>query len=100
MHKYIYEFIAEFIGTFVILLIALKYKNGIIIGLSLGLVIFIGEKFYKASVNPVFTSIHYLSGYIDNHELKLFIIAQILGGLSAFFIYDKYFKKNKIYIYE
>jgi glycerol uptake facilitator-like aquaporin len=96
MSKYLNEFIGEFIGCFVITFTALYFKNILITGCVFTIMIFIGATYYDVSLNPVITFVHYINSTTNFNELIIFIIAELLGALAGFFIYDNFIKLNKI----
>jgi aquaporin Z len=81
-------YLAEYVGTFFfILAIFASGGNPLIIGGALALAIFlIGER-SGGHVNPAVSAAMYMNGSLKGTNLALYILAQILGGISAFYVY-------------
>jgi hypothetical protein len=88
------EFFGELIGGTILILSGFIFKNGFITGITLALLIIIGESFYSVSFNPMIATAHYLSGIINLEQFKFHLFAELLAAIIAFIIYDKYLKKN------
>ena len=96
MKIYFKEFFGELIGSILLVLSGLIYKNGLVSGILLAFLLIIGETFYSVSLNPMVALAHYLSGLINLDQLKLHLFAEVLAAIIAFLIYDKIFKKKII----
>ncbi len=89
------KFIAEFLGTFFFLgVILLTNGNALAIGLSLAIVVYLISKISGGHVNPAISIMMYAKGDLTMSMLVFYIIAQILGGLSALYAYKKALKFN------
>ena len=94
----------EFIGMFILIFIiscTVKFINNIYIRLILqGLAFYIAISFAiffsKAHINPIRTLVQYIYHYITFEEFITYIIAQILGGIAAIIIFEK-FIKNRVF---
>ena len=90
----------EFIGMFVLILSILctvRFIKNIYFRLFLQAMAFyiaisIAIFFSDSHINPVRTLVLYIYHSITFYEFITYTIAQILGGLMAIFIYDKYIK--------
>ena len=81
-------YIAEYIGTFFfILTIFASEGNPFIIGGSLALVIYLLAGRTGAHVNPAVSISMYMNGSLKNIDMFFYIVAQILGGISAYYAY-------------
>ena len=94
------ESILSFIFILVILTVTSKkeYSNisGIIIGLTLVLVHLIGISFTGTSVNPARSiAPAFIQGGEAFLQVWLFVLAPIIGGLSATLFYNEVIKSNK-----
>lgn len=94
MKIYVKEFFGELIGSIILVSSGLIFKNGFTSGITLALLIIIGETFYSVSLNPMVSIANYLSGIINADEFKFHLLAQLLAAIIAFFIYDKFFNKK------
>ena len=81
-------YFAEYIGAFFfVLAIFASSGNPLIIGGALALTIFlIGER-SGGHVNPAVSLAMYMNGTLKGVNLVLYILAQLLGGVSAFYAY-------------
>ena len=96
MKLYIKEFFGEFVGSILLVLSGLIYKNGFITGITLAFLLVVGESFYRVSLNPMVAIAHYLSGIINLDQFKYHKFAEILAAITAIIIYNIYFKKNSL----
>lgn len=81
-------YLAEYIGTFFfILIIFASGGNPLIIGGSLALVIYLLAARTGAHINPAVSIGMYMNGSLNNMDMIFYIIAQILGGISAYYAY-------------
>jgi len=85
-----FEYLFEFFGVFIIILIMLITKNWFFIGLSIALFLFIGTKYYNASFNPIAALAHYAVNDISIEDLFLLILAELLGTITGIFFYKIY----------
>jgi glycerol uptake facilitator-like aquaporin len=94
MKIYLTDFFGELIGSILLVLSGLIYKNGLISGFTLAFLIIIGETFYSVSFNPLIAIAHFLDGLINTDQLKIHLFAQLLAIIIAFFIYKYFFTKK------
>jgi len=81
-------YVAEYIGTFFfILCIFASAGNPLIIGASLALVVFLIYPISGGYMNPAVSLAMYMNGTLKQNDMLIYIIFQILGGLSAFYAY-------------
>lgn len=82
------SYLAEYIGTFFfILAIFASGGNPLIIGGALALAIFLIADRSGGHVNPAVSLAMYMNGSLKGSNLAMYILAQILGGVSAFYAY-------------
>jgi len=94
----------EFIGMFILIftiLYTIKFINNVSIrlifqGLAFYIAISVAIFFSDAHINPIRTLVQYIYHYITLEEFITYIIAQILGGIAAIMIFEK-FIKNKVF---
>ena len=94
----------EFIGMFILILMiscTVKFINNIYIrlifqGLAFYIAISFAILFSDAHINPIRTLVQYIYHYITFEEFITYIIAQIIGGIAAIIIFEK-FIKNRIF---
>lgn len=82
------SYFAEYIGAFFfILCIFASHGNPLIVGASLALVIFLISSISGGHVNPAVSLAMYMNGDLTQVDLLSYIIAQLLGGVSAYYAY-------------
>jgi len=81
--------LVEFVGTFFFLYVILATGNFLAIGAALSLCIFLGAKLSGANFNPAVTVMMVVAKKQKMNTLLPYIIAQVLGGLTALFIYKQ-----------
>lgn len=77
----------EFLGTFFLLLISALTENPIAIGLGLAALIYIGAHISGAHYNPAVSIAMVIRGEINIIECIKYVFAQVLGAITASFIY-------------
>lgn len=82
-------YLAEYIGTLFFLFVILFTGQALPIGLALVIVILILGKFSGGHFNPAVTLMMYVGNNLNKNDVLPYITAQVLGGLSALFIYTK-----------
>jgi len=77
------QLFAEFLGTFALILSIFFTGNWLMIGLTLGLVIYAIGGISGGHVNPAVSFAMYMKGSLGMAELLQYTIAQLLGGFAA-----------------
>tara|TARA_X000000368_G_scaffold167557_1_gene132251 strand:- start:4286 stop:4546 length:261 start_codon:yes stop_codon:yes gene_type:complete len=77
------KFIAEFIGTLVLVYVILATGQPLAIGLALALIIMVIGGISGGHVNPAVSFAMYLGGKLSQEDLIPYIIAQVSGGIVA-----------------
>jgi aquaporin Z len=84
------SYVAEYIGAFFfILAIFASGGNPLIIGAALALVVFLIAAVSGGHVNPAVSLAMYLNGSLTPIDLFSYVFAQLLGGFSAYYAYNK-----------
>lgn len=86
------QFIAEFIGTFLFLLIILIKGEAIPIAIGLLASIYAFGGVSGGHFNPAVSVMMLANGTIDAGRAALYISAQVMGGLSALILYKNIIK--------
>ena len=86
-------FIAEFLGTFVLVLSILATANPIYIAAAFLAAITILSKISGGHINPVVTLAMFMNGTLNLKQVLIYIPAQILGALGAYYTYNLIYKK-------
>ena len=89
------KFLAEYIGTFIFLSIIICVGEPIPIAVGLLAAIYFGGKISGGHFNPAVSTMFLLKKTITGEEYTYYLIAQILGAISALYFY-KYVTKNKL----
>jgi glycerol uptake facilitator-like aquaporin len=88
MKSEVLPYLAEYLGTFFfILVIFASNGNALAIGAALSAVIYLITEHSGAHVNPVVSMVMHMNGSLRQGNLLYYIIAQLLGALSAFYAY-------------
>jgi glycerol uptake facilitator-like aquaporin len=81
-------YLAEYLGTFFfILAIFSSGGNPLIIGGALALVIYLVGGISGGHINPSFSFAKFLNNDISLNKFLGYVVAQLLGGASAFYTY-------------
>jgi aquaporin Z len=79
--------VAEFLGTFLLILSILVTGNAFVIGASLAVIILLIGGVSGAHVNPAVSLAMWLKGGLSMNEYLLYVSAQMAGGASALYAY-------------
>lgn len=77
------KYVAEFLGTLILLLAILKYKSPIAIGLALIAAIYFFGNISGGHFNPAVSFMNYLNGMMPQQELLKYVAAQLLAAAAA-----------------
>ena len=92
--NYLIQFLVEFIGTFIFLTVIISTGNPLAIGLVLVGLIFFALYITGGFFNPAVTTMFYLNKSINTTQLVIFLLAQFLGGITAYYFYNNYLKSK------
>lgn len=82
------SYLAELVGTFILVLTILGTGgNAYLVGLSLAVVILFTGAISGGMVNPAVSFAMYLKGMLMPIEFAYYVIAQLLGGAGAFYAF-------------
>jgi len=82
-------YLVEFVGTFFFLYVILATGNFLAIGAALALCILLGGKRSGGNFNPAVTVMLVIAKKQNVDTLIPYIIAQVLGGLTALVVYQR-----------
>ena len=85
-----YNYLVEFIGTLFFVYVILATGNPLAIGVALSLIIIVASKSSGGHINPAVSIAMASAGKLNINELLPYIIAQVLGGLTALQIYKRF----------
>lgn len=89
------KLLVEFLGTVLLVFVVLTTGNWAAIGLALAVAIFLGGKISGGAFNPAVALSFYMKNIININDLVMYIAAQTVGAVVAFYIYQntkKYIK--------
>jgi aquaporin Z len=81
------ELLAEFIGTFILLIAILLTGYPLYIAAAFLAAITIAGAVSGGHINPVVSVVMYLKGDLAPAKLPLYIVAQLCGALAAYGVY-------------
>ena len=82
------KLLAEFVGAFLLMVsILASGGNFLIIGATLGVIVFLIGGISGASVNPAVSAGLWYSGTLSTNMFVLYSLVEILGGLAAAYSY-------------
>ena len=90
MQKYLQKYLAEFIGTLIVVSVILVTGNPWAIGAALVLVLLLISSISGGHLNPAVSIVMASSGKLSKTDVLPYVIAQISGGLLALAIYKKW----------
>jgi aquaporin Z len=80
--------IAEFLGTFLLVLSVLASGgNAYVIGATLAVIVLLTGKLSGAHVNPAISLTMYVKGGLTLKELLSYVVSQSLGGVASLYAY-------------
>lgn len=82
-----FPLLAEFFGTFLLLISILATGNAYMIGATLALVILLIGGVSGAHVNPAVSAAMLVKGAISMSEFVGYSLAQLAGGVAAYYAY-------------
>lgn len=88
------KYLVEFLGTMFLVFVILSTGNWLAIGAALGVAVLLGGAISGGAFNPAVAISLYSVGKLAKPDLLPYIIVEILGGLSAFYLYTNFVKKS------
>ena len=82
-------FAGEFIGTFILVFAILQSGNPFVVAAAFFAAISLIGALSGGHINPVVTIVSVLKGSVSPNSMFLYFIAQILGGVAAYFLYKQ-----------
>jgi glycerol uptake facilitator-like aquaporin len=81
-------YLAEFLGTFLLLISILATGNALVIGLTLSLIIFLVGGLSGANVNPAVSLAMLINGSLSVTDFVVYSIVQLAGGAAAVYVFN------------
>jgi aquaporin Z len=88
------KYIVEFLGTFFLVFVIFQTGNWAAIGGALAIAAFLGGPISGGAYNPAVAIALNAANKIPTEDLLPYIIAEILGAVSAFYVFTN-FVNNK-----
>jgi glycerol uptake facilitator-like aquaporin len=85
-----YNYLVEFFATLFFVYVILATGNPLAIGGALALVMLLAGKVSGGYVNPAVSIAMASAGKLNINELLPYCLAQILGGLTALQVYERF----------
>ena len=82
-----YQYIVEFVGTFIFLSVILASGQALPIAIALAAAIYFGGAISGGHFNPAVSIMKYFAKSISAQDTAIYIVAQVLGGLAALYFY-------------
>lgn len=87
------KYLVEFLGTLFLVFIIIATGNWAAIGAALAIAVLLGGPISGGAFNPAVAIAVYANGNLAKQDVLPYIIVEILGGIAAVFIYNKFVKK-------
>lgn len=88
------KYIVEFLGSMLLVFVIFATGNWMAIGAALGIAVLLGGSISGGAFNPAVAISLFYAGKLAKQDLLPYIIAEIIGGLAAFFAYKKFVNKS------
>jgi aquaporin Z len=79
--------LAEFFGTFLLLMSIFVTGNAFVIGGTLALIVLLLGGVSGAHVNPAISAAMYVKGALSVNELGAYVASQVAGGVASLYAY-------------
>ena len=84
------KYLVEFLGTMFLVFVIFATGNWLAIGAALAVAVMLGGPVSGGAYNPAVAISLYSAGKLAKSDVLPYIIAEILGGLAAFYAYKKF----------
>ncbi len=82
------KYLVEFIGTLFFLFTILATGNPLAIVAALYIAIMVGGSISGGHFNPAVSVMMTFAGKLSKKDLPMYLLSQILGGLSAYYLFS------------
>lgn len=82
------KLLVEFLGTLLLVFVVLSTGHWAAIGLALAVAVFLGGSISGGAYNPAVALSLYMKKALSMNDLLMYIVAQSLGAVVAFFLYQ------------
>jgi len=87
------KYLVEFLGTMFLMFVIFATGHWAAIGAALAIAALLGGAISGGAYNPAVAISLYAAGKLSKSDLIPYIVVEILGGLTAFFLYKKFVNK-------
>jgi aquaporin Z len=87
------KYLVEFLGTLFLMFVIFATGNWLAIGAALAIAVKLGGAISGGAFNPAVAISLYAANKLSKSDLLPYIIVQILGALTAFYLYKNYVNK-------
>ena len=84
------KYLVEFLGTMFLMYVILTTGNWIAIGCALAIAALLGGPISGGAFNPAVAISLYTAGKLQKADVLPYIIVEILGAISAYYLYIKF----------
>lgn len=85
--KTVLPLLAEYLGTFLLVLSVLSLSNPVFIGIIFTVILFLIIPVSGAAMNPALSFVFYLQGKLGMKEALLYTLVQLIAAGSSYFVY-------------
>jgi len=85
--KTVLPLLAEYLGTFLLVLSILSLSNPIFIGIIFTVILFLIIPISGAAINPALSLVYYLNGKLGMKEALLYTLVQLIAAGSSYYVY-------------
>ncbi len=82
------KLLVEFLGTLLLVFVVLATGHWAAIGLALAVAVFLGGSISGGAYNPAVALSLYMKKSLSANDLAMYIVAQLLGAIAAFYLYQ------------
>ena len=84
-----YQYLAEYLGSAIIVYVMLTTQNVLAFGGAYILLLILTVHFSGGFFNPMISLVIAMMNQISREEMLLYVLAQVLGGITALTIYKQ-----------
>jgi aquaporin Z len=88
------KYLVEFLGTMLLVFVIFATGNWAAIGAALAIAVLLGGSISGGAFNPAVAISLCHAGKLPKSDLIPYIIVEILGGLAAFYVFNKFVVKH------
>jgi len=85
--KSVLPLLAEYLGTFLLVLSVLSLSNPIFIGIIFTVILFLIIPVSGGAVNPAVSLVYYLNGKLGMKEALIYTVVQVIAAGSSYYVY-------------